>query len=236
MRKEIPLIITFTIGVFMILEFFIPHPFVKNISDAFQKWFMVVATFAIVLGMANLIRVNVHRIQRRGEDWQYKIVTLVALAGMLTVCLIFNVGEKVHGSWLTSMLGVQDMETNPGQWSFKAFMVPLNATMFSLLAFFIASAAYRAFRMRSLEAGLLLVAGIIVMVGRVPLGQFEWSWFTWIHSSFEHFHIGKISDWILENPNTAAKRAILMGAAMGIISMGLKIILGLERAYLGGDK
>jgi hypothetical protein len=227
MRKEVPLVITFTIGIFMILEFFLPHPFVKGISEAFKKWFLIIAAFAIVLGIANIARVNVHKIQRRTEGWGYNVVTMVALVAMLLVCLTFDVKEAVRESWLTKALGMQSLGTNPGKWSFDTFMVPLNATMFSLLAFFIASAAYRAFRVRSLEAGLLLGAAVIVMIGRVPLGQF---------TLFGDFHLGKVSDWILDYPNTAAKRAILMGAAMGIISMGLKVILGLERAYLGGEK
>jgi hypothetical protein len=228
MRKEIPLIITFVIGVFFVLEYFIPVPFVKKISNTFLGWFSIVASFAIVLGIANIARVNIHKIQRKAEGWGYNVVTMVSLVGMLVVCSIFNIQEAVSNNWLTRGLGVTDLETNPGKWAFDSFMVPLNATMFSLLAFFIASAAYRAFRVRSLDAGLLLGAAIIVMFARVPLGQFE--------IGSDGFHLGKVSDWILNNPNAAAKRAILMGAAMGIISMGLKIILGIERAYLGGDK
>jgi hypothetical protein len=45
-----------------------------------------------------------------------------------------------------------------------------------------------------------------------------------------------IKDWIMSVPNMAAKRAILMGAALGAISTGIRVILGIERAHLGGGR
>jgi hypothetical protein len=106
--------------------------------------------------------------------------------------------------------------------------IPMGATMFSLLAFFIASAAFRAFKARSLTAVLLLVTAFVVMLGRVPIGELL------TRRLPEIFHLTNIVEWILKYPNMAAQRGILMGIGLGIIATALKIILGIERGYLGG--
>ncbi len=111
---------------------------------------------------------------------------------------------------------------SPFSQMFLNVQVPIEATMFSLLAFYIASAAFRAFRARTLEATLLLVAACIVMLGRVPIGDM-------IHEG-----IPQATRWILEVPNLASKRGVMIGVGLGMMATSLKIILGIERAWMGG--
>jgi hypothetical protein len=214
MRREIPLAITFLVGIFMLVDFFVPHHNVSAAAEEMKQWGTIVIAASILLGVGNLIRVHFHKIHRRREGWGYSIVTLAIMG------IMFGFG----GPWGTIEEG------STFNWMFLNMQVPLQSTMFSLLAFFIASAAYRAFRLRSAEASLLLIAAIIVMLGRVPLGQLlTRSWPT-------AFQLPNMTEVIMAYPNMAAFRGILMGAALGVMAMGLRIILGIERSYLGGEK
>lgn len=206
MKREVPLIITAIFGCFMVIDYFVPHPLVSGIGETLQQWAIIVVAFAYVLGVANIARISGQKISRRSRDWFYQFPLLAGLAFMLTVGVVWGVGER----------------TLFNDFYLYAYS-PMQGTMFSLLAFFIASAAFRAFRMRSFEAALLAIAAVIVMLGRVPVGTLIWD------------KIPVLSDWIMNVPQMAAKRAIMIGAALGAISTGLKVILGIERNYLGGE-
>ena len=95
------------------------------------------------------------------------------------------------------------------------------ADFISSMAFFVASAAYRGFKIRNLEASLLLFAAILVMIGRVPLGDFISPYFP------------KVANWILTVPSMTARRGIFVGIGLGTIATSLRVILGVERTYLG---
>jgi hypothetical protein len=205
MRAEIPVAIAFVAGMLMIVSLFVPHPFVAEPAAVTRSWAIVITAFAYVLGVANIARISLETVRRRSKDWEYKAVLLAALATMM----VMGIGLGVRSG------GVFD-------WAYQNLFIPMQSTMFSLLAFFIASAAYRAFRARSVEATLLLVTAAIVMLGRVPIGEHIWARFP------------DLTEWIMEVPNMAAKRGIMIGAALGAISTGLKMVLGLERSYLGG--
>jgi hypothetical protein len=209
MRREIPIAICFLAGFSFILEYFIPHRQVLSIFEAIRQWAIIVIAFAYVLGLANIVRVNFHVIQKKQRDWPYKIILVLAVFFMIAVGIIpyfKGIGEGTIFDWVYYYL-----------------QYPLQATMFSLLAFFIASAAFRAFRIRTFHASLLAITAILVMIGRVPAGEKLWSGFP------------SFTEWIMNVPQLAGKRAIMIGAALGAISTALKVLTGLERTYLGGE-
>jgi len=214
MKRELPLLMTAVIGIFMILSFFVPHHLVGVPADYLQQCAVIVVAFGYVLGGANALRVNLEGIARRQPDWPYKLVLVVSL--IATVVIGLADGRRWQESGTASMF------------LYDRLYSPMQGTMFSLLAFFIASAAFRAFRIRTVEAGLLAAAALIVMLGRVPVGDALTSWLP------ESIRMSAFQEWIMNIPQNAAKRAILMGAAMGVMATGLRVILGIERSYLGG--
>lgn len=206
MKRQAPLIITFLAGLAMILGYFIPHEPFGSLQQILNTWYMVVAAFAMILGVGNLVKLHTIKIKKRSSGFGYSYVLLAGLAAMA----VFGITRGIE----------------PGTvfyWMWWNMHVPMSSTMFSLLAFFVASASYRAFRARNVEAALLLVAGILVMIGRVPLGDMIWSRFP------------DIADWIMNIPNAAGQRAILIGIALGVVSTSLRLLLGIERTYLTGD-
>lgn len=103
---------------------------------------------------------------------------------------------------------------------FDHVMIPCLSTMFALLAFFISSAAYRAFRARNLLASLLLFAALVVMLRfnpYIPFGEM----------------VSDTSNWLMNVPNLAAQRAMVIGIGLGIVATAMKVILGIERGYMG---
>ncbi len=205
MRLVIPLAITFTAGMIMILNFFIPHQPFAFLGEHLQEWYMIVASGAIFLGTANLLHVHVRKMKLRLRNWQYSPVTIIGLVVMLILGLIYGVEEG-----------------KPFDYLFMNMVAPMGATMFSLLAFFVASAAFRAFRASNWRATLLLSSAFLVMLGQVPIGAMIWN----------KIPLAKV--WLMAIPNTAGQRAVMIGAAMGVVATSLRMIFGIERSYLGG--
>ena len=211
MRRQVPLVLCFVFGIVMALTEFSPHQWSKWINKEVIEWTLVIGPFALVLAIATLIQTHWTRIRRRSEYWQYSFLVFIGLIVMLGV-------------------GIRGQQGSVFVWLFEYVQVPMDATMFSLLAVFIASAAYRAFRARTLEATLLLGAALIVMIGNVPIGDVIWN-------TVMPFRDNLPSDarqWILDNPNLSARRGIILGISLGVISQSIRIILGIERSYLGG--
>ncbi len=131
-------------------------------------------------------------------------------------------------------------QTGSAFWfSYQYAFQPLTATIFALLAFYIASAAFRAFRAKNLEASLLLGTAFIVLLGRTFAGVALTNWIdpeNW--EGFRYFtglRLENLTVYIMAVFNTAGNRAIMIGIALGIVATSLKILIGVDRSYLGKD-
>jgi hypothetical protein len=189
----------------MLVQFFVPHRLSGAAYQTVLDWMQIVFVFTLLVGAISYARLNAKKVSRKESGWGYNAIGLAGLVVMVVLGLWKGTGEGT-----------------PFLWVFNNLQAPMQSTMFALLAFFVASAAYRGFRARSWEAGVLLLVAIIVMLGRVPLGNLVSHW------------IPDAANWILRTPSMAAKRGIYIGIGLGTISTSLRIILGIERTYLGG--
>jgi len=229
MKNKLPLIITFCAGILILITEFIPRKPFSSFADELLMWFLIIAGFAIVLGLMSLLKMNLLKVYHKAENWQYSLVAIISFTVMFLAGLFWGMQKQIgifgHGEFLNNILGVKLFD-----YIFNNVYQHLMASVFSLLAFFIASAAYRAFIARTFESTLLLSAAVIVMLGNTSFGS------TITASLPPYLQLQNIQGFIMDFPNTAAQRAILIGAGLGIIGSSLRIILGLERAWIGGGK
>ncbi len=200
MRRILPTAVAISVGFIVLLDFFIENPYTRAFRSVFTEWAMVVAAFALVLGAINVLTFHLVRIGE-GRDVVYSLV-LISVMFLITTFGILGGPRNFLVSWI-----------------FNYVQFPIQSTIFSLLAFFVASAAYRAFRARTWESALLLAVGTIVLLGQAPVG------------AFLREHLPAIKSWLLEVPGMAGARGIILGVALGTVATGIRILLGIDRPY-----
>ncbi len=212
LQLTLPLIVALLCGLLGIGINFVPHPSAGDLKEMLALWSRIIGGFAVLLGMYSLVRLHVNRMMRREAGWGYSIFFFVGFLGM-SFTVLYNGGQWF---WNDAAGGAEFV------WLYQHLFTAAGATMFSVLGFYIASAAYRTFRAKTVPAAILLSAAIIVMLGRAPIGGL-----------ITHY-IPDMAEWIMMVPNIAAKRAVMFGVCLGVVATSLKIIFGIERTYLGG--
>lgn len=299
-KRTIPAIIVGAVGVIMLLSWFIPHAPFGELEIHATQWYDIIASFAMILGALNLLKLQGRKIVKHQKGWPYSLAAVLAFFMTLAFGFLIKGGyypvlidagdnpevvyTKISEVTAIGVEEVRSLYSSPStngeriimqkavvskkqaqkvideletlgatvsmgelkwgshvqgqntyyRWVFYSFFTPLSATMFALLAFFVASASYRAFKIRNAEATVLLLSGIFIMLGRVPLGAYltAWTqkipWLSWLH-------LPTIQEWLYQYPNAAGARAIMIGIGLGIVGTSLRVILGIEKSFMGGD-
>lgn len=216
---------TFLAGLYYFLEFMLPanvggtaegnvlSPAVEPLSD----FVLVIGAMAIGLGVINLARVQGRVLLGMRRGWQNALIFFVGLIGMAVAGIAQD--------------ALPDSPTWTGLYAFlfRGFYQPLGSSTFALLAFFIATAAFRAFRISSVESTLMMITAFIVMLGNVG-SEVVTGWIP-PDSPFAILRLDNITLWIMTTVNMSAQRALLFGIAMGELAIALRVWLSLERGH-----
>ena len=198
LKRYIPIAIVAFFGALTLSAWFIDNETIETFAnDDATQFFDIIAAFAVFLGALNLLKLQFIKVLKQQSGWIYSAIAIASFFFAFIIGFFIRgayfVGEDVYFSQKAAEAAILSLESSEVvvpvdwgahvqtdgslfQWMFKYIFSPLSATMFALLAFFVASASFRAFRARNFEASLLLVAGIIIMLGRVPIGSLISSW------------------------------------------------------------
>jgi len=201
MKKVLAAALGTLAGLWVLADTFIDLPIVDRIGGILLDGALIVAGSALMLGLLNLLLVHGRRVQREDPRRGPSLVLLVSLG-------------------ITLLLGLLGGPASPSfEWLFRYVYYPIQATIGSLLAFFIVTAAYRAFRLRTWETAVLTGVAIIVLLAQIP------------GSARLCRYLPPLRDWVFSVPVTAAMRGIIMGTALGTVTTGLRLLFWVDQPY-----
>ena len=242
MKRTLPLMIASITGFVVIFAYFFPYT--EEWGEYTMIWFDILAAIAFVLGGGNLLKMNLEKISNRRAGWGFSLITVFAFVAALVIGL-GKIGVMPSPNFPEfAWSGQYDEEGSWLRWIYDYMYYPLQATMFSLLAFYVASAAFRAFRAKNTEAAVLLITAFIVLLGRTYAGIFLTGWVdSLVNEDTPHIvstfvrglRLDRLTSMIMNVFNLAGLRAITIGIALGIVSTSLKVLLGVDRSYLGSE-
>lgn len=202
--NRVALLVGGIVGGLLLLLSFSRHELAVRVSQTILIDYVQILTAAmLVVGVIGFLRSQLKKIERR-NDAIYAVISLGGFLLMVGTAFFFGTGGE-----------------SPFAWSFENLLLPLQSTVFALLAFFVASASLRGFRARSGAATILLLAAAITLLSRSDIG---WG---------IQEQVVAVSDWLRNNPSLAARRAILIGIGLGSLTTSLRVLVGVERTWLG---
>ncbi len=200
-RQLIPVGVAIGVGLIVLLHLLVKIDYLDGVAAVLIGWAALIAAFAVLLGLFNVVAVHLQRVARRdGNSWSSLVILITALVVFLLV--LPSGGASAASRWVLTY-----------------FYQPLEATFLALIVFFIATAAFRAWRVPSWQNALMIVATLIVLIGSAPIAN--------LISPL----LPAAKEWVMSVPTVAGVRGILIGVGLGVIATSLRLLTGIDRPY-----
>lgn len=204
-RKEISVAICAVLGFLMIAQYYVDIPAISSIANYCQIFATSIASFMMIFGTTSLILFNYGHVKKKTPgQWFMSAWAIFLIVSISAIGLTLGPNQLYF------------------KWMFENVFINLDTAMYSVLGFYVLSAAWRAYRARNLDATFLLVSGILAALVNAPVGEFI-------------FGSGVISlgNWVVNVPTIAGLRTTYFGVALGSIYVALRTFIGKESGVLG---
>jgi signal transduction histidine kinase len=204
LRREVPMALGTFLTAFLLFDYYIQIEIWRNVANVIQEWTAILVAVTAGLGVINSIIVTSYRIRRRESYWYLEIWMLILLAVTAATGLMGTFG------------------TNPSyRWLYDSFFGPVRGTIYGMVLFAITSAFYRAFRVRTTEAALLLISAVIAMIMKAPMTPAMMPWFM------------PFSTWVYDILNNVGASTLYILSGLGLLGFAIRVILQKERTTMG---
>lgn len=202
-RRQIPLAIFTIVTLLVVASYYMVYDPLDNLVAGVLKYGITISAFALTLGAINLLKIHMSKIRKKEGQWQFSAWTIACIAVTAGIGILVGPSATSYS------------------WIYANLYVPMGATMYSIVAFYCVSAAYRAFRIKSGESAVLLICAFFMILKNAPIGETIWPGFR------------VIGAWVNNYPQIIGYRAFWIGVGIGFIAVTVRMMLGKETAFLG---
>lgn len=205
LRRELPLTLAAAIVLILFTDYYFQNDILRTTANTLVNWAVVASATAAGVGVLNVLIRTTRNIQKRESYWYLEI-------WMLIMMVVVAVGGVI-GAYGTSILYT---------WVMQNIYLAIDSTIFSMVVFDITAAFYRTFRVRSIDAAILVISAFFVMIYNIPLmgGLFP-----------DSIAIGS---WVVNIASVGPTRALTAVTAIGLIGFAIRILLMKDKSIFGG--
>jgi cytochrome bd-type quinol oxidase subunit 2 len=211
----LPTAIAIASGVLVLFGYFLRTPFLNLIRIELLQWAVILAAFAILVGIGNLLLVHSSKVRRQQKGSFYSVLLILAMLVTLVVGFL-----------------PLPLRTDGLSLLFNAIQLPIEASLMALLAVTLTYAGIRLLRRRlNLLSIIFLATVMLILLGSAPLpfiGEI-------LKINGVPLLSGILRPWIAQVLAAGGARGILIGVALGTLTTGLRILFGSDRPY-GGNQ
>lgn len=204
LKRYLPTAVAIAFGLLLLIGLLLPLP---ALTGLLLNWAGFLAAVALILGVLNLFAVHLNRLFSGRNLY----------SGVLILSMLFVIGMAITDALAITEVGMRT--------AFGWIQVPLEAALASLMTFFLLLAGFRLFqRQRNIWSFLFLLTAVILLLSDALVSS------ALLPQDVASVLAG-LRDTISQLFVSAGMRGILIGVALGTVTLSLRLLAGAERPY-----